>query len=93
MDNKEIKPVSPKGNELRRFIGRTEAEVPIGCLMRRANTLEKTLMMGKTEGKRRNGRYRMRWLDGITNSTDMNLSKLWDTVKDRGVHWVANSRT
>ena len=91
MDSKGIKPVNPKGNELRRFTGRTEAEVPFGCLMRRANTLEKTLMMGKIEGK--SGQYRRRWLDGITNSTDMNLSELWETVKDREVHWVAKSQT
>ena len=82
MDSKEIKPVNPKGNELRRFIGRTEAEAPIGCLLRRANSLEKTLMMGKVEGKRRSGQHRMRWLGGITNSAAMNLSKLWETVKD-----------
>ena len=54
-----------------------------GHLMRKANSLEKTLMLGKTEGKRKRGRQRMTWLDSITDSMDMNLSKLWETVENR----------
>ena len=97
LDCKEIKPVNPKGNQPWIFIGRTDAEAEAPVLwppMWRADPLEKILMLGKTEGKRRRRWQRMRWFDGITDSMHMNVSKLREITEDRegwsaAVHGVA----
>ena len=92
LDFKEIKPVHPKGIQPWIFIGRTdaEAETPIlWPLMQRTDSLEKPLMLGKIESQRWRGWQRMKWLDSTTYSVDMNLSTLWEIVKDR-VAWCAS---
>ena len=101
LDCKESQPVHPNGNQSWVFIGRTyvEAEAPyFGHLMRRTDSLEKTLMLGKIEGRRKRGRQRMRWLAGITDSMDMSLRRFQEVVKHRetwraAVHGVAKSQT